>query len=166
MAKRNTPSVRRQKPREAAYEVHKASWEKKKTTRPRAENTDLTINGKKLARDLFALFKITDMQVFKGAAEALRSLGIAEGRSKKLLKSMWEERNWSLDSFSVAVEVMTMERRRKGAKFSARETASELVDEYNLPGTSFDRAVDDLRKRFSEYERTGVLYIDCWMGKK
>ena len=166
--------TRRSRSREQQHEIHRKSWVTKNKPDRRdvygdpivaGEGRRPPVDGRRLADDLRRISNLTEDPAFEYAAKVLSSYGLDRGspmRSARAIAEAKAETRW-LDDLDGALEFMEREKHeceRQGRRFSARKSAERLVDEFNLPGTSFESAVDDLRRKFKGFERTGKFRRD------
>lgn len=159
MAKRKAErrgAMRRSTPTKDAYEVHEASWNGKAVLRGKKLNKQAWyVDGRKLREYLAALSSLTGDVRFDEFARLLEEYAIGTGTPAQQSAALLEKLRPPFSDRAVALEYMCMEEReaRQAQRhFSASASAARIVDELNVPGPSFAKAVEELRKEFGRLD--------------
>jgi hypothetical protein len=155
--------------REAQRAARKATWEHQRKDKqrvdvygdniPPGETAKPPVDGRRLSDDLRRLFALTGDPAFERANLVLRSYGLSAGKPTGSARRVRLEKVLSRGDFD-ALEDMTLIRaqaRREGRQVSIRDAGEQVVSRHGLDGASFESAVDDLRRRYRQIERTGAF---------
>lgn len=165
------PKARKRRDRDRAVDVDKrhyegcrASWEAApRIVRPLPDAK--APDGKRIAADLNLLHELTGDPAFRSALLALKAYRLAGGAPRRSAEALWERTcpEWVLAPllmFNVIEEA-----KANGTSLSERAAAASAVAKLKLPATSFDAAVDALRKRYADAKRHGFPTFDQSPGE-
>jgi hypothetical protein len=154
-------ALHRRKPREEEYEAHKTSWESKARLRGvgvlKMRQQPFFTDGRKLVRYLDALQSHTGDGRFSEFKRVIERYGLTSGSPTNQLKTLSDRLRPIFSEFEVALEDMCIQERdakKKNKHFSASAAAARTADEYALPGPSFEKTVERLRKAFGRLDKT------------